>query len=294
MITDVAGVRVGHWTDPQAATGCTVVLFPEGTVASGEVRGGAPAEREMALLEPSRLVNRLDGLLLTGGSAFGLAAADGVMRYCEEQGQGMPTPAGVVPIVVALGLFDLRRGGSSVRPGPEQGYAACQAAESGPIELGRVGAGTGATVDRMALVVGKGLPRSGGLVSATVRSQVPGGEAQGGEVVVSCLVAVNAYGGPGRDHEMPHDVAVRAQTQAGPLGHTTIGVVASNAVLDKLGCFLLAQSAHDGLARAIFPAHTRFDGDAFVAAAVCTVEVDLDVVRMLGVRAVAEAVRSLG
>lgn len=285
MITDIAGLRVGHWTDAQAATGCTVVLFPDGTVASGEVRGGAPVEREMALLEPSRLVNRLDGLLLTGGSAFGLAAADGVMRYCEEQGQGVPTQAGVVPIVVALGLFDLRRGGSSVRPGPDQGYAACQAADSGPVELGRVGAGTGATVDRMALVVGKGKPRPGGLVSATARS---------GDLVVSCLVAVNAFGGPGRDDELPDDLAERVQFHPTPVGNTTVGVVVTNAALDKLECFLLAQSAHDGLARAIFPAHTRFDGDAFVAASVggaeAKIDASIDALRILTVRTVREAV----
>src|SRR5690606_24114506 len=124
VITDVPGVRVGHWTDRRAATGCTVVLLPEGTVASGEVRGGAPATRETALLDPTRTVTRLDAVVMTGGSAFGLASADGVMRFCEERGIGVPTPAGPVPIVVALGLFDLPVGDPSVRPGPEEGYAA--------------------------------------------------------------------------------------------------------------------------------------------------------------------------
>src|SRR5439155_10460606 len=140
VITDVPGVRVGHWTDEQARTGCTVVLFPDGTVGSGEVRGGAPATREFELLVPHRTVSRLDALVLTGGSAFGLAACDGVMRFCEERGMGFATSAGVVPIVVGAGLFDLTRGDPTVRPGPDEGRAACEAATDGPVPLGLVGA----------------------------------------------------------------------------------------------------------------------------------------------------------
>jgi L-aminopeptidase/D-esterase-like protein len=288
MITDVPGIRVGHWTEERAATGCTVVLFPDGTVASGEMRGGAPAEREMLLLDPSRLVNRLDAVVLTGGSAFGLAAADGVVQYCEDRNHGHVTVAGVVPIVVALGLFDLGVGDPSVRPGPAEGRAACDAARTGPIELGRVGAGTGARVGRVAQAAGAGAVRPGGLVSATERS---------GSVVVSSLVAVNAFGNVGPDDDVPGGLAIEPEIQPGSASHTTIGLVATNAALDKMGCFLLAQSAHDGLARAVFPSHTRFDGDAFVAAAVGGVEervdASIDVVRMLGARAVTRAIRSL-
>jgi L-aminopeptidase/D-esterase-like protein len=329
VITDVAGLRVGHWTDARAATGCTVVLFPEGTVASCEVRGGAPATREVALLDPTRTVARIDALVLTGGSAFGLAAADGVVRFCEERGMGFPTPAGPVPIVVALGLFDLAVGDPSVRPGPDQGRAACVAASAGPVEVGRVGAGTGATVAaplsgrRAAGGRGDGAPpatgddaaagtapatgdagaagsappagdaaeagpslafrRPGGLVTASARV---------GDLVVAALVAVNAAGVPGGD-----DVAATRPAPAAPpptgIGNTTIGLVATNAGLDKVGCHLLAQSAHDGLARAVFPAHTRADGDAFVAAAVGGVDADLDVVRNLGVHVVARAIGGL-
>ncbi|HEY8544285.1 MAG TPA: P1 family peptidase [Acidimicrobiales bacterium] len=257
MITDIDGVRVGHWTDPVARTGCTVVLFPEGTVASGEVRGGAPAARETALLDPTKAVSRLDAVVLTGGSAFGLASADGVMRFCEERGLGVPTPAGPVPIVVGLGLFDLPVGDPAVRPGPDQGYAACEAARSGAVPLGPVGAGTGATVGAPAPTGGERL--AGGVASVTVRS---------GDLAVGVLVVVNAYGAVG----VEDSVDVRAPGRL--LGNTTIGVVATNARLDKVGCHLLAQSAHDGLARAIFPAHTRFDGDAFVAAAVGTLGAD--------------------
>ena len=289
MLTDIAGLRVGHWTDAAARTGCTVVLFSDGTVASGEVRGGAPATRDFELLAPSRTVSRIDAVVLTGGSAFGLAAADGVMRFCEERDRGFATPAGPVPIVVALGLFDLAVGDPNVRPGPEQGYAACEAATEGPIELGAVGAGTGATVAKLDPTRP---PRSGGLVAA---------RAQAGELRVAALVAVNAVGRPGADDAEALDLATtpddtRRRVTGTGFGDTTIGLVVTNARLDKLGCHLVAQGAHDGLARALFPAHTRGDGDAFVAAATGEVaaDIDVDVLRALAVHVVAEAVRSLG
>ena len=286
MITDVAAVRVGHWTDSEARTGCTVVLFPDGTVASGDVRGGAPATRELELLDPRRTVSRIDAVVLTGGSAFGLAAADGAMRFCEERGMGFATPVGPVPIVVALALFDLAVGDPAARPGPDEGYAACVAATDGPVELGLIGAGAGATVAKL------GLPRDrrpGGLVSAG---------AEGGGLRVAALVAVNASGTPGADDRMAlelagaHDVAEARVTGTGFV-NTTIGVVATNARLDKMACHLVAKGGHDGLARSLFPAHTRGDGDAFVAAATGEVDADVDVVRALAVHVVAEAVRSL-
>ena len=350
MITDVPGLRVGHWTDSVARTGCTVVLFPEGTVASGEVRGGAPATRETALLDPTKIVSRIDALVLTGGSAFGLAAADGAVRFCEERGMGVPTPAGPVPIVVALALYDLAVGNPTIRPTAPNGYAACEAAtapitadggapdagaagrESATAEtarpadgeglasatagpaaadgtglttrgaglglagaavdgggeagaggtgmtsgggvLGLVGAGTGATVGGVA----GGERRPGGLASMTATS---------GELVVSVLMAVNAFGTPGvADSDEPPGAARL-------LGNTTIGLVATNATLDKVGCYLVAQSAHDGLARAVFPAHTRFDGDAFVTAAVGRIPGDVDLVRSLATHVVAAAIRTL-
>ena len=289
-VTDVAGIRVGHVTDPVAMTGCTVVLFPEGTVASGEVRGGAPASRELELLEPARTVARIDALVLSGGSAFGLATADGVMRFCEERGMGFVTPAGPVPIVVALALFDLLTGDPSVRPGADDGYAACVAATAGPVATGPVGAGTGATV------AGPGPDprdrRPGGIVTAGARA---------GDLVVAALVAVNAAGRPGGDDSRALDLAEAAaaagRTAPAPfgsgLGNTTIGLVATNARLDKLGCHVVAQGAHDGLARAVFPPHTRADGDAFVAAATGELPADPDVVRALAAHAVARAIGSL-
>jgi L-aminopeptidase/D-esterase-like protein len=282
VITDVAGVRAGHWTDPVARTGCTVVLFPAGTVGSAEVRGGAPATRELDLLAPERLVHRVDAVLLTGGSAFGLAAADGVMRWCEERGVGFPTPAGPVPIVPTMALIDLMVGDASVRPGPVEGHQACVDAVAGPIELGLVGAGTGATVGKWR---GREQARPGGIGSASVTRD---------DLVVSALVAVNAVGdidvdGGGLDRAMD----IPWPTIAPPFGNTTIGVIATNASLTKSECLLVAQGGHDGLARCIVPAHTRVDGDALVAAGTGPVEAPVDLVRILAAAAVERAVRSL-
>jgi L-aminopeptidase/D-esterase-like protein len=279
-VTAVDGVRVGHWTNASARTGCTVVLFPEGTVASAEVRGGAPAERELALLDPSRTVQRLDALLLAGGSAFGLAAADGVMRWCEERGLGFPTAGGPVPIVVALGLYDLAVADGSVRPGADEGYAACvAAADDAP--LGAVGAGAGATIDKWQ---GRDHARPGGLGGAVLRH---------GDLVVAALVAVNAYG----DLRDPDDDAPRVprppiETAEAAFANTTIGVIATNAVLTKGDCLLVAQSGHDGMSRALSPAHTTADGDALVAAATGIVAAEIEPVRSLAAVAVERAIRA--
>ncbi|MBW3669747.1 MAG: P1 family peptidase [Actinobacteria bacterium] len=284
MITDVAGVRVGHWTDPVARTGCTVVLLPAGTVASGEVRGGAPGTREWALLAPERLVARVDAVVLSGGSAFGLSACDGVVRWCEERGIGFPTAAGPVPIVVGAVLYDLGVGDARVRPDAAAGLAACEAAVAGPFEVGAVGAGTGATVGKW-----RGdPPQPGGLGTASERS---------GALVVSALVAVNAWGdlrepGASRPGIPQHTAGVPDQKHGARFGNTTIGVVATNARLDKTACLLVAQSGHDGLARALEPAHATFDGDALVAAATGEVDAPLEHVRLLAARAVETAIRS--
>jgi len=279
VITDVAGVRVGHWTDAEARTGCSaVVLSAEEVTASGEVRGGAPATREWEVLAPGRRVVRVDVVMLTGGSAFGLAACDGAMRWCEEQGRGHPTLAGPVPIVVGAALFDLLRGDGGVRPGAEAGYAACAAATDGAFEQGAVGAGTGAAVDKW-----RGLEhaRPAGIGSASERAD---------ELVVGALLAVNAFGGvlePGAERPPVTDLIAAG----GPLEHTTIGVLATNAVLDKAACRLVAESAHVGLARALEPVASTLDGDAIVAASTRAIEAPLEQVRMLAARAVEAAVR---
>lgn len=282
MITDVPGLAVGHWTDPEARTGCTAVLVPEGTVASAEVRGGAPATRDLDLLAPDKLVDRIDAVVLSGGSAFGLAAVDGVVSWLEERGRGFPTPAGPVPIVPGLSLFDLAVGSPSVRPGPDQGRAACEAAATGDVAHGLVGAGCGATVGAWR---GPEHGRPAGLGGATVRA---------GDLVVSAVLAVNAAGdidteGTGLDGI--EDVV--APSGLGPLGHTTIGVIATNARLDKVGCLVVAQGGHDGLGRSLVPAHTRVDGDALVSLATGEVDAAIDQIRVLAVAAVERAVRSV-
>ncbi|MFC7625839.1 P1 family peptidase [Microlunatus sp. GCM10028923] len=278
-------VRVGHWTDPVARTGCTVLIFPEGTVASAEVRGGAPASRELDLLAPERTVARIDAAVLTGGSAFGLASADGVMRYCAEQGRGVPTPAGPVPIVPALGLFDLMVGDASVRPGAEAGYAAAAAATPDGEVRGLIGAGTGATVGKIT-----GTPQPGGLRSAILRSD---------DLVVAALCAANAFGSIDHDGSVlatdleQSAAAIRvAASFLDQAQNTAIGVVITNARLDKLGCLAAAQGAHDGLARAVAPPHTSGDGDAFIAAATGQVDAPVDLVRLLAVAAVEQALRT--
>lgn len=293
------GVLVGHHTDVDARTGCTVVLFPDGSVASGEVRGGAPATREFALLEPTRTVARVDAVVLSGGSAFGLAAADGVMRFCLEHDRGFDTAFGRVPIVVGMSLFDLGQGDPLVRPVAADGYRAATSARS-VTSLGAVGAGTGATLGKWRGAAGT---RPGGLGAAVVRR---------GDLAVLAIVGVNAVGelddGTARAAiadgtftwpEPPARFAGSAGADETAGTNTTIGVIVTNAVLDKVGCQLLAQSGHDGFARALFPAHARSDGDALVAVAVPSAEPrvplddELDVTRVLGTVAVELAVRSI-
>ncbi|HET9078691.1 MAG TPA: P1 family peptidase [Acidimicrobiales bacterium] len=286
----MAGVRLGHWTDERARTGCSVVLLPAGTVASGEVRGGAPGTREWALLDPRRLVDRVDAVVLAGGSAFGLAACDGVMSWCEERGIGWPTPAGPVPIVVGMVVFDLMTGDPAVRPGAAQGYSACQAAQGGPdaVGRGRVGAGAGATVGKWR---GPGTGRPAGLGSAAVTE---------GDLTVAALVVVNAVGdplgatGPGLDRpRLPPAAPFRPASPASPASPveaTTIGIIVTNAATDKLGCRMLAESGHDGLARALDPVHTAADGDALVAAATGGVRAPAALVRAMAGWVVEEAV----
>ncbi len=286
MLTDVPGVEVGHWTSDGGETGCTVVLLPEATVASGEVRGGAPATREFALLDPSRMMQHVDAVVLSGGSAFGLATADGVMRHLAEQGRGFPTAGGVVPIVVGLCIYDLTEASGvvgGVRPGAAAGRSAALAASSGAVAVGRVGGGAGATYRKW---WGRDGRRPGGLGTATLRE---------GEVVVSALVVVNALGDidPG-DGTIPDLVPPRVVAGDADFGtNTTIGIIVTNAVVDKMGCHLLAQAGHDGMARALAPAHTAADGDALVAAATGRVDADLANLRTMATAAVARAIRSV-
>ncbi|KHO24641.1 P1 family peptidase [Mycolicibacterium setense] len=284
QITQLGGVSVGHWTDESSLTGCTAVLLPPGAVASREVRGGAPATRDLDALAPDKAVTSIDAVLLTGGSAFGLASADGVMRFLEEQRRGVPTPGGLVPIVPTMALFDLAVGNSSVRPTAENGYQAASSATGPSFAVGRIGAGVGAFTSHWR---GEGDRKPGGIQYA---------ETVLGDLVVGALCAVNAYGDVDRGNTAVSLDSVADLkppfTYSSDRVHTTIGVVISNARLDKTACFVVAQGAHDGLSRALTPPHTRYDGDGFVAVATGEVEADVDTVRLMALDAVCRAIRS--
>lgn len=271
-LTDVPNLLVGHYTDLEAATGCTVVLTPQGARAGVDIRGPAPGTRETALLAPGRLVTTVHALLLTGGSAFGLAAAQGVVRWLEERGHGLDTGVVRVPIVPAAVLFDLMIGDARCRPGPEAGYAACQAASRDKVAEGNVGAGTGATVGKL---LGPAHCSKGGLGSASVKI--------GKGITVAALVAVNAFGDVVDPEESTIIAGARrpvlggflhtanalrgnlAQTALNFITNTTLGVIATDARLDKAELTVLAGMAHDGFARAIRPVHTMLDGDTIFA-----------------------------
>ncbi|HJP71244.1 MAG TPA: P1 family peptidase [Candidatus Limnocylindria bacterium] len=250
-IRDVPGIRVGHWTDADAGTGCTVVLPPDpGAVAGVDVRGSAPGTRETDLLRPTALVDRINAVCLAGGSAFGLAAADGVMRRLAERGIGFATGLRPVPIVPAAILFDLGVGDPTAFPDPDAGYAATLAAEAGdgPLE-GRVGAGTGATVAKLG---GPDRGQPGGIGSAAQR--LPDGSTLG------ALVALNALGDiHGRDGRALASSSGAAAPPAA--GNTTLVVIATDAPLDRAQCRKLSEIGHDALARQVRPTHTMFDGD---------------------------------
>lgn len=256
-LASVPGLRVGHWTHVDAGTGCTVVLCEAGAIAGVDVRGAAPGTRETDLLRPGNLVERVHAILLSGGSAFGLDAASGVMRYLEERGVGFATPAGVVPIVPAAVLFDLNVGSAAIRPDAAAGYAACLAAGA-DVQEGCVGAGTGATVGKWA---GPQHARKAGV--GTAARTLAGGH------VVAALAAVNAVGSV---YDPASGVVVAgpdgAPDEVPPLlggTNTTLVVVATTAPLEKAAANRLATVAQDGLALAIRPAHTAYDGDTVFA-----------------------------
>ncbi len=271
-ITDVDGILVGHETHVEQGTGCTVVICPpDGAVAGVDVRGPAPATRETDLLRPGHLVERCHAVLLTGGSAFGLDAAGGVMQYLEEKGIGFDTGVARVPIVPAAAIFDLEFGSAKDRPDKEAGYRACLAASAGQVAEGNVGAGTGATVGHL---LGREFTTKGGLGTAAQHI--------GNGIVVGAIVVVNSFG----DVVDPGSGDILAGTRRPVVGgwldsgqaiksglaqealaraHTTIGVVATNAALTKEQANLVAMMAHDGYARAMRPAHTLYDGDTIFA-----------------------------
>jgi L-aminopeptidase/D-esterase-like protein len=306
-ITDVPGIKVGHADDPRALTGCTVVLCEHGAVGGVDQRGGAPGTRETDLLRPMHLVQKVHAVLLAGGSAFGLDAATGVMKYLEERGIGFNAQVARVPIVPAAILFDLGLGDSKVRPDAPMGYRACENASTQPPAEGNAGAGMGASVGK---ILGAGGAMKAGLGTASVDL--------GGGCVVGALAAVNALG----DVVDPKTGRILAGTRPAKLGpvrlggkgpfadslavmkglvgktamrfasraNTVIGVVATNAALTKDEANQVAQMAHDGLARAVRPAHTLFDGDTIFALSTGEKNVDVNIVGAYAAEAMAQAI----
>lgn len=266
-LTAVDGVQVGHWTHPAGVTGCTVVVLPEPNVAAFEVRGAAPGTRETALLQPGMRVEAVQAILLTGGSAFGLAAADGVVSELAGAGRGHPSPLGPVPIVPAAVIFDMAAGDPDARPGREQGAAAYRAATSEPVEPGLVGAGAGATVAKWR---GFEHMQPGGIGSAAVTT---------GGFTVAALVVINALGDvfslegvslTGGPHDPDFDPVRLLGT------NTTLVVVATNAAFGRAETQRLAIRAQDALAACLRPAHTRYDGDAAFAVSCGDLPGDID------------------
>lgn len=299
----IPGIRVGHAHDLEALTGCTVVLCEAGAVGGVDQRGGAPGTRETDPLRPLHLVQQAHAVVLAGGSAFGLEAATGVVRYLEERGVGFDVRIAKVPIVPAAILFDLGIGRSDVRPDAAMGYAACLAATEGPVAEGNVGAGAGATVGK---VLGLAQAMKSGLGAASVDL--------GGGLIVGALVAVNAFGdvvdpqtgrilagarrpdGSGFADTLAvlqayaHQPSLRFGAPPPTPGNTVIGVVVTSARLTKEGANKVAQMAHDGIARAVRPAHTMLDGDTLFTLATGQVEADVNVVGAFAAEVVAQAI----
>jgi L-aminopeptidase/D-esterase-like protein len=293
-LTDVPGVLVGHASDLEGLTGCTAILFQKPAVVGVAVRGSSPGTRETDRLSPTGTVRRTHALLLTGGSAFGLAAADGVVRFLEESGIGLDVGVARIPLVSAAVLFDLVIGSPSARPDPAMGYEAASSAKAGDFAQGSVGAGTGATVGN---VLGMERAMKGGIGSASVVLD--------DGLVVGALAAVNAFGdvrdpstgrilaGPRQDDGTLGDTVEllpEAASRRRWVENTTLGVIATNAALAKTQITKVADMAHDGLARVIYPVHTTVDGDVVFAASIGEVDVATDVVGAWGARVMQEAI----
>jgi L-aminopeptidase/D-esterase-like protein len=297
-ITDVPGIEVGHWSDSRRPTGCTVVLAREGAVAGVDVRGAAPGTRETDLLAPTNLVERVHAVMLSGGSAWGLDTASGAMRWLEEQGIGLAVGPGRIPIVPAAVLFDLYLGDTAIRPDAQAGYAACAAASARPPAEGNVGAGSGAVVGK---IFGADRAMKGGIGTASLT--VDG-------ITVGALVACNALGdvidpASGRviaGARTPDGKSLLDSRRALLAGepprrlvaaaNTSIGVIATDAVLTKAQASRLATAGHDGYARSINPSHTMLDGDALFALATGRAgrPMDMMVLATMAAEVVAQAV----
>lgn len=297
-ITDIPGIKVGHEQDLTALTGCSVVLCENGATAGVDQRGGAPGTRETDLLRPMHLVEKVHAILLAGGSAFGLDAATGVMHYLEERKVGFDVRVAHVPIVPGAILFDLEVGSSTVRPDAAMGYRACQNAASPSAMQGNVGAGTGASVGK---IYGNKQAMKGGIGTASIQL--------GGGIIIGALVAVNAFGDvldPATNQiiagvrdargNLADTLAImrsfkgRTILKLASVHHTVIGVVATNAKLNKEQVNKVAQTAHNGLARTLRPAHTMYDGDTLFALATNQRSIDVNIVAAFAPEVVARAI----
>jgi L-aminopeptidase/D-esterase-like protein len=299
MALGVPGVAVGCWTHPEHPTGCTVVLPPEGTVGGASVRGGAPGTREMAALSPTGSVQVCHAVLLTGGSAFGLAAAHGVMEWCEARGRGFQTPLATVPIVGAAVVFDIRSSGQP-RPGPDAGRAACEAASEDDPPEGSVGVGAGCTSGKLAgrewaTKGGQGwaVRAAGGVTVGAIMAANPVGEVvdDDGAVLAGTRAPAHAPRFPASSLAEVHAWGAEAASAT----NTVIGCVVTDAALTKAEACRVADLAHGGTVLAVRPAHTSADGDTMFALATGAVDAGaraLDLVVALAVEAVASAIRS--
>ncbi len=294
--TSIDGIKVGHAQNFEAATGCTVIICEEGATAGVDVRGGSPGTRETDLLDPQNLVDKIHAVMLSGGSAFGLDAASGAMKYLEEKGIGFDVQITKVPIVCSAVLFDLVVGDYKVRPDLKMGYEACKNATDKECPNGNIGAGTGATVGKF---LGMERAMKGGLGSYAV---------QIGDLKVGAIVAVNALGDiidpetgeilaglldeDGKKIIGTENVMAQQYSEKKNIfsGNTTIGVVATNGIFTKSEANKLASMAHNGYARTMRPAHSIFDGDTIFTMATGKVEADINVVGFLAARTMERAV----
>ncbi len=290
-ITAIDGICVGHATNISAKTGCTVILCPEGTTAGVDVRGAAPGTRETDAIQPGRLIQEVHAILLTGGSAFGLDATSGVVQYLEEQNIGFPAGSVRVPIVPTAVIFDLHIGDAKTRPDKDMGYQACINANDTPVLMGTIGAGTGATIGKAAGVE----PSKGGVGSACIRLE--------NGLIVAAITVVNALGNVvnpktgeiiagGIEDGRYVDITERLlDADIIPGTNTTIGVVATNAKLTVAEATRVSEMAHDGMARAIRPSHTMFDGDTlFTLATGKHKESNVNTIGILAAEVVADSI----
>lgn len=287
-ITDINGVTAGHYTDKENMTGCTVVIMEGGAVCGVDVRGSAPGTRETDLLRPMNVVQKANAILLSGGSAYGLSAADGVMRWLEERGEGFDAGVATVPIVPAAVLFDLGVGSATVRPDASSGYTACEAAGNEPLKQGSFGAGTGAMIGQAA---GMEYASKGGFGAASITI---------GDIIVSACFAVNAFGDI-YDHNTGKKIAgMRGMTVCDALmqgsvsdfpgTNTVIGIIGTNAALTKEQANKLAGAGQDGIAMCVRPSHTMFDGDTVFAFGTGEKECDISALLAAGAEATARAI----